>query len=328
MKLPLDLKTKSNQRKLKLLAITIILILSSILFLMAGPQALNLVESQANSENLQEAVKLEGTVLAQSTPVIQESKVEVVSSNLPVPQLSALAIAAMDTRTGKILYEKNINKQMAPASTTKIMTAIIASEHFSSADLLTVPQEAIVGGSTMGLKPGEQLSFRSLLYGLMLNSGNDAAFTIAINYPGGYDKFISKMNEKASELGLKDTHFNNPAGFDSPTHYSSAHDLLQIGKAAMVNAKLGKVFSTKETSVTSIDKSHIHVLKNLNKLLNEDGVIGIKTGTTEMAGESLVGLVEKNGQTLLIVVLNSDDRFGEMKSLIDWIFQNYSWKVS
>jgi D-alanyl-D-alanine carboxypeptidase len=180
----------------------------------------------------------------------------------------------------------------------------------------------------MGLSAGEQLTFRSLLYGMMLNSGNDAAFTLAYNYPGGITAFIKKMNERAADLGAVDTHFDNPAGFDSPNHYSSAYDLLLIAKEAIKNARLGKVFSTKETSVTSVDKNHLHDLKNLNKLLNEDGVIGIKTGTTELAGESFVGLVEKNNQTVLTVMLNSGDRFGETRSLIDLIFKNYTWQLN
>lgn len=323
--LPHPTLTKSNRKRLKLLALASVLILGSILFLLTGPQTLDLVESRAESGNLpQEAVKLEGTVLAQTS----QPKLELVSANSPEPTLSAIAAIAYDFDTDKILYQKNAHSHMAPASTTKIMTAIVASEHFDSADLLTVPAEAVVAGSKMGLLPGETLTFRSLLYGMMLNSGNDAAFTIAMNYPGGYDAFVSKMNSKAVDLGLKDTHFDNPAGFDSSTHYSSAYDLLFIGKEASKNAKLGRVFSTKETSVTSINRTQTHVLKNLNKLLGEDGVLGIKTGTTEMAGESFVGLVERNGRTILTVMLNSNDRFGETRELLDWIFANYSWQLN
>lgn len=327
MKLPLDLKIKPNRKKLKIIGITILLILSSVLFLLTGPKTFNLVESKVTSENLKGSVRLEGTVLAE-TIEIKKPKIEINSANIEPPNITALAAIAFDTRTQQTLFQKNIHQRLAPASTTKIMTAIIASEYFASGDLLSVPPEAVVGGSSMGLSAGEHLTFRSLLYGMMLNSGNDAAFTIAMNYPGGYDAFVAKMNERAKELGLTDTHFENPAGFDSPTQYSSAYDLLQIGKTAIVNAKLGKVFSTKETSVTSIDKLQIHDLKNLNKLLNQDGVVGIKTGTTEKAGESFVGLVEKNGHTILTVMLNSSDRFGETKKLIDWIFENYSWQVN
>lgn len=318
--------SKSTQQRLKIFALIIVSLLISTLFLLAGPQTLNLVESKVSSENLAPAIIDKASVLSEKKPA--PPKVEVISSNTQPPLVSAVAAIAYDANFDKILYQKNIDAKLAPASTTKIMTAIISSEYFNSGDLLTVPPAAIVGGSTMGLTPGEQLTFRSLLYGMMLNSGNDAAFTIAYNYPGGIETFIQKMNERVALLGAKNTHFDNPAGFDSPTHYSSAYDLLLIGKEAVKNAKLGTVFSTKETSVTSVDKIHAHALKNLNKLLEEDGVIGIKTGTTEMAGESLVGLVERNNQTIITVMLNSKDRFGETKSLLDWIFKNYTWRVN
>lgn len=323
--LPNILLTKTGRKKLKILSIAFVLVIVSILFLLTGPQALDLVESKVSSQNLpQEIIKLQGTVMGESV----KPKIEIVSANMQPPVVSAVSAIVYDLETDKILFEKNIHNKLAPASTTKIMTAIIASEHFENADLLTVPQQALVGGSSMGLSAGERLTFRSLLYGMMLNSGNDAAFTIAMNYPEGFDAFVAKMNSKVEELGLKDTHFDNPAGFDSSTHYTSAFDLLQIGKEAIKNVRLGRVFSTKETSVTSIDKSNIHALKNLNKLLDQDGVVGIKTGTTEMAGESFVGLVEKNGHTILTVMLNSHDRFGETKSLIDWVFTNFNWQVN
>lgn len=298
----------------------------SSLFLLTGPQAINLVESKVISSNLkpEKSADSEDKVLGEAKQPI----IELVTANLPQPTITAVAAIAQDLQTDQTLYQKNIHTRLAPASTTKIMTALVSSEYFNNADLLTVPAQAIVGGSSMGLAAGEQLTFRSVLYGMMLNSGNDAAFTIAYNYPGSYKAFILKMNLKAKELGLTDTNFDNPAGFDSPTHYSSAYDLSQIAKAAIKNAKLGHVYSTKETSVTSIDKSKVHVLKNLNKLLNIDGFVGIKTGTTENAGESFVGLVEKNNQAILTVMLNSQDRFGETEKLLDWIFKNYSWKVN
>lgn len=326
--LPKILHSKTFRRKLKIIAIAVFLVLFSTLFLLTGPKALVLLESGAVSGNVSEKSNpLGGKVLAaNSVPPKNESVLNIISNNLTHPEITAVSAIAYDVNTDKILYEKNIHTKLAPASTTKIMTAIVAVEHFNSGDLLTVPPGAIVGGSSMGLKVYEQLSFRSLLYGMMLNSGNDAAFTIAMNYPGGYQAFINKMNEKVFELGLLDTNFDNPAGFDSPNHYSSSFDLLQIGRQVLKNARLGTVFSTKETSVTSIDKSQIHVLRNLNKLLSDEGVIGIKTGTTEKAGESFVGLVEKNGQTILTVMLNSQDRFAETRELIDWIFKNYTWE--
>lgn len=325
MKLPELVASESISKNIKLIGIPLILFLASILFLMTGPQALNLVESKVVSENIPPEAVREGLVLSEAK---QAQKIEVISAGIPQPDVSAISFIAQDIETGKMLYEKNIHQKLAPASTTKIMTAIIGSETFNNGDLLTVPQEALVGGSTMGLNAFEKLTFRSLLYGMLLNSGNDAAYTIAYNYPGGFNAFIEKMNTRALELGAKETHFDNPAGFDSPNHYTSAYDLMLIGKAAAKNARLGKVFSTKETSVTSLDKNQVHILKNLNKLLDQDGVVGIKTGTTEMAGESLVGLVEKNNRTILTVILNSKDRFGETKNIIDWIFRNYTWKIN
>lgn len=326
MKLPKFRLSKIGSKRFKVSVIASILILGSVLFLLTGPQTLDLVESKVTSENLAPDMKNSYPKVLGETK--QVPKIELISAQISEPVLSAIAAIAYDTNLDKILYQKNIQNKLAPASTTKIMTAIIASEHFNSGDLLTVPRAALVGGSNMGLTAGETLTFRSLLYGMMLNSGNDAAFTIAYNYPGGYGKFIAKMNSRALELGAVNTHFDNPAGFDSPTHYSSAYDLLLIGKEAIKNARLGTVFSTKETSVTSVDKSRLHVLKNLNKLLGENGVLGIKTGTTEMAGESLVGLIEKNNRTILTVMLNSQDRFGETKNLLDWIFKNYTWKIN
>lgn len=243
-----------------------------------------------------------------------------------LPELTSKAVLAIDYETEQILYKKNITSRLSPASTTKIMTALVAIEYFKPADILTVTEGALVGGSTMGLRVGENLTFRSLLYGMMLNSGNDAAYTIAINYPGGFNVFLDEMNKKAKLLGLRNTHFQNPAGFDNEAHYSSAEDLLTIAKLAMKNNQFAKVVSTKETSVISWDKSNAHELKNLNKLLSIEGVLGVKTGFTEKSGENFVGLVERNGHKVMTVVLDSEDRFGESKKLMDWIFQNYVWQ--
>lgn len=249
------------------------------------------------------------------------------------PEFSAGGVLALDLSTQQILFQKNMHKRLSPASTTKIMAAIVASEHFKQADELVVYPEALVGGSTMGLVAYEKLSFRSLLYGMLLNSGNDAAYTIAMNYPGGYSAFIDRMNKKASEMGLVNTHFDNPAGFDSPNHYSSAYDLSKIAAEASRNYQLARIVATKETSVSSLNSFDAsgsakkrHALRNLNKLLSETGVLGFKTGFTEIAGENLVGLVERDGRRVLTVVLNSQNRFGETKNLMDWVYKNFSWE--
>lgn len=180
----------------------------------------------------------------------------------------------------------------------------------------------------MDLIAEEKMTFRSLLYGMMLNSGNDAAYTLAYNYPGGLDNFIAQMNQRAAVMGLKNTHFQNPAGFDNVNHYTSAYDMAQIAKVFTQDPLMAKIVATKSTTVLSIDKSQQHILNNLNKLLGIDGIVGIKTGTTEASGENLVTLVEREGHRILIVVLNSKDRFSETKQIVNWIFANYSWKVS
>ncbi len=294
-------------------------------FLIGTPGAVNLAESKIlNSNNQTQYIPPQGQVAG----IAQKAKYNIVSQNITPPQLSAKAAIALDLDTGEILFEKNIYGRMSPASTTKIMTALVAQDYYKSADILTVYPEAQVGGSVMGLNNGERLTFRSLLYGMLLNSGNDAAFTIALNYPGGLNNFVGEMNKKAKDLNLADTNFQNPAGFDNPNHYSSAYDLSQIAKAAIEHPLLSRVVATKETSIVSWDKSKEYNLKNLNQLLSEEGVLGIKTGFTQNAGESFVGLVERKNHKVITVVLNSQDRFAETKLLMDWVYKNYNWVAS
>lgn len=249
----------------------------------------------------------------------------IVTRDIPAPTFTGEGVLAIDYDTNQILYQKNIHKRLSPASTTKVMTGLVAVDQFQQGDTLTVMPEDMVGGSTMGLNVGEKLSFRGLLYGMLLNSGNDAAYTVASNYPGGLPAFIVAMNSRVQQLNLTDTHFQNPAGLDDPNHYSSAYDLSVIAKAAVEHPSLARVVATRETEVTTLDKSKLHELKNVNQLLNEPGVMGIKTGFTEIAGENLVGLVERDGHKVITVILKSNDRFGETKALMDWVYKNYSW---
>lgn len=317
---------KGTLKKIRFLAIFLGIFLPALLIFSAMPAVVSLAESKIASTNLPSQKDL--LISKGIAGISKEPQVEIKDSGIAPPQFSAKAVLAMDVDLNKVLYSKNADMRLAPASTTKIMTAIVAQEYYKPADVLVVPEGAMVGGSTMGLQVGENMTFRSLLYGMMLNSGNDAAYTIAINFPGGFDGFINKMNLKAVELGLKNTHFENPNGFDSPNHYSSASDLAAIAKAAINDPYLSKIFSTKETSVISYDKSRSHILKNLNQLLSEKGVIGIKTGFTEKAGENFVGLVDRDGHKILTVVLDSNDRFGESKNLMDWVYTNFKWEVN
>ncbi|MDO8577159.1 MAG: serine hydrolase [Candidatus Daviesbacteria bacterium] len=257
---------------------------------------------------------------------IQKYNVPPVGKNLPVPSLFARAVLVKDLTTNTNLYQKDSNIPFPIASTTKIMTALVASEYFKPSSVLTVGSSATTPGSRVGLSYGEDLTFRSLLYGMLLNSGNDAAFTLAENYPGKVLGFVSAMNKKALELDLKSTHFDNPAGFDSPGQYSSADDLSKITEEALKDSQLARIFATKETNIVSLNKKYTHQLLNLNKLLSQvNGVLGIKTGTTEEAKENLVTLVERDKHRVLLVVLGSNDRFGETTQLIDWTYSNFQW---
>ncbi|MBI2337926.1 D-alanyl-D-alanine carboxypeptidase [Candidatus Daviesbacteria bacterium] len=257
---------------------------------------------------------------------IQKYNIPPVSKNLPVPNLGARAILVKDLTTNTVLYQKNANISFPIASTTKIMTALVASEYFKQNDVLTVTSSANIPGSKVGLFRGEDLSFRSLLYGMLLSSGNDAAFTLAENYPGGVLSFVSAMNKKAAALELKNTHFDNPAGFDSRGQFSSVSDLSKITEEALKDYQLSRIFATKETNIVSLNKKYSHQLFNLNRLLSDvRGVLGVKTGTTEEAKENLVTLVEREGHKVLLILLGSDNRFSETTSLIDWTYQNFQW---
>ncbi len=252
-----------------------------------------------------------------------------ISKNILIPIFSAKAIIVKDLTTGTLLYQKDVSISLPIASTTKIMTAIVATEYFKPNSVLTVKAGAGIPGSKVGLISGEDLNFRSLLYGMLLNSGNDAAYALAENYPGGVLGFVSAMNKKAEKLNLQNTHFDNPAGFDSVAHYSSAKDLATITEEALKDANLARIFATKETSIVSLDKKHTHSLSNLNKLLSQvKGVLGVKTGYTADAKENLVTYVERDGHQVLIVVLGSDDRFGESTKLIEWVYSNFTWPGS
>ncbi len=257
---------------------------------------------------------------------IQKYNIPPISRNIAPPEIYARSILVKDLESNTILHQKEISLPLPIASTTKIATALVASEYFKPNAVLTVNGGAGIIGARVGLFKGESLTFRSLLYGMLLNSGNDAAFTIAENYPGGVLGFVSAMNKKADQLGLKNTHFENPAGFDNANHFSSALDLSKLTEEALKNYQLARIFATKDTSILSLDKKYQHQLYNLNKLLTTvKGVLGVKTGYTEAAKENLVTLVDRDGHKILVVVLGSDDRFGESTAFIEWTYDNFIW---
>ena len=242
------------------------------------------------------------------------------------PKLSTAGIYILDIPSNALLYEKNSKERFFPASTTKIMTALVALDHYKLDDVLTV-KTVINEERKMGLISGEQLTFESLLYGSLVHSANDASYTIAENYPNGVENFVSMMNKKAAAFGLADTHFTNPIGFDDPDNYTTAADLAKLARVAIANKVFAKMVATKAITVSDVSYTYFHPLTNVNELLGKvAGVSGIKTGFTQTAGEVLVSEVKKNGNNVLFVVLRSNDRFGESEKLIDWVFENFTWK--
>lgn len=251
----------------------------------------------------------------------------VLSESVGFPILSAQGVLAYDVDSGVTLYEKNPEKPLLPASTTKIMTALVALDAYPLDKVITIGQEVKVDGQKMGLVAGSEMSVESLLYGLLVYSANDAALVLSNNYEGGEEAFIQTMNKKALELGLKNTNFVNPVGLDGEAQRSTARDMVLLSSVAMKNPEFAKIVATKKTTVETVDGKYIYPLTNINELLGKvDGVLGVKTGWTEGARENLVTYVERDDKRIILAVLGSQDRFGETKELIDWIYSNYKWK--
>lgn len=272
-----------------------------------------------------------GIVLSQEKKEVvpgpaQTKIISVVDRGVPAPSLSAKASYAVDLEAGKALFAKDAQEPLLPASTTKITTALVSLSHYKLDEVLKVSIPD-VAGHKMGLRNGERITVRGLLYGLLVFSGNDAAEVLAANYPGGRENFVNAMNSLAKNIGLENTNFKNPVGFDEYLHFSTAEDLVKAAIYAIKNPVFSEIVSTREVKVTSADGKIIHNLANINELLGKvPGVIGVKTGWTVNAGEALVTLVERDGNKVMLAVLASDDRFGETEKLIDWIYSNYEWK--
>ncbi len=244
-----------------------------------------------------------------------------------VPILSASSILVFDQTSGTAIYSKNEHARLLPASTTKIMTAYTAIRNYALNDVVTVPS-LVVEGQKMKLFRGEKISVESLLYGLLVYSANDAAEVLASHFPGGRAAFIDEMNRNAQSMGLVDTHFLTPTGLDAEGQYSSTFDLTMLAKFALEDPIFARIVATKDIDIHAVDGLGDHKLKNVNVLLGTvPGVLGVKTGWTENARENLVTAIERNGHRVYIVMLGSDDRFGETLSLINWVYDNFEWKT-
>jgi len=248
-----------------------------------------------------------------------------VSQNLSPPNFTATGIFVMDLDTGIVLLDKNPHLRLKPASLTKIMTSLVALDYYSEGSVLKVINGPRVLGNTVKLIKGDEITANEVIYALLVPSGNDAAVTLAENYPGGYQEFVKKMNQKISELGLTNTNFTNVSGVEGPNHYTSAYDIAMIARTALRRPAFSTIVSTKNITITSL-KGHTYPLESTNILLGKPGIVGVKTGWTPEAGECLVILVTKDNHPVLISLLNSNDRFGEAQKIINWVYSNYLWQ--
>ena len=258
--------------------------------------------------------------------------------------LNSEAAILVEVSTGRILYEKNSTKQLYPASTTKILTAILVLENCDLDEKVTVRETALnnipSGYVTCNLQIGEQLTINDLLYALMIPSANDAAYVLAEHVGGSVEGFSAMMNDKARALGCKTTHFVNPNGIHDDSHYSTAYDLYLIADYAMKNETFRKIVATTEYTLPATEQypSEDRVLKTTNELLNENSrnyyyknAIGIKTGYTSKAGNCLVAGAHRDGLEFIAVVLNGgttkenlNSRYVDSKKLFNYAYDNFT----
>jgi len=248
-------------------------------------------------------------------------------AELSIPKVNTLSAIAIEPNSGRILYEKNGFSKRPMASTTKIMTIILAVEKGNLNDIVTVGKRAAqIGGSTVGLKTNDKIKLSELLYGLMLNSGNDAAIAVAEHIGGSVENFASMMNNKAIEIGAYNTSFTSPHGLDNPEHYSTAYDMALITAYALKNPTIAKIVKTVEYNMHLLTGKGKQ-LRNTNPLLTMyEGTTGVKTGYTGMAGKCLVSSAKKNGMEVIVVTLGSQSsqiRINDSISIMNYCFNNY-----
>lgn len=254
--------------------------------------------------------------------------------NLKAEDIRGASALVMDAETGRVLFEKDADRRMYPASTTKIMTALLALEYGHLDETVTVPKQITKlpkDSSLVPLKAGEKLSLLNLLYGLMLPSGNDAAVAIATHVSGSVEKFVARMNERAAELGCQDTHFKNPHGYMQEGHYTTARDLALIAREAMKLETFREIASTGSYTLPAVSKGKKRKLVSTDEMILESSSsyypyeIGIKTGSHSKAGHCFVGAAEKDGVTLITVTLKSTDKgkWTDTERLSEYGFSQY-----
>lgn len=240
------------------------------------------------------------------------------------PAVSAASAVLLDADSGRILYAQNENEERAIASITKLMTALVAAEYLDDlSQTITIQKEWTgIEGTSLYLKAGEEISLETLLYGLLLHSGNDAAVALAAHCAGDVETFVGWMNQRARDLGMTGTHFSDPNGLGDEDHYSTALDMARLGAACLKNPVVSKIVATK--SIVLEGRS----FTNHNKLLWQyEGCTGMKTGYTRQAGRTLVSSAERDGQKLVCVTLSDGNDWADHKTLLDYGFETYPRQV-
>lgn len=241
-----------------------------------------------------------------------------------LPSVSATSAALYNASTGEFFFEKNSHERRGMASTTKIMTALVALRYGNPDAEVTVSANAIgVEGSSLYLKAGEKMTLRDLLYGLMLQSANDAAEAIAIAIAGSVDNFVALMNAEAASLGLSDTHFTNPHGLADYMHYTTARELAIIAAEAMKEPLFCEICSSQRAAIPNNGDGKRYLVNHNKLLFTYDGAVGVKTGFTKATGRCLVSAAERDGVKLIAVTLCAPDDWRDHTSMLDCGFAEY-----
>jgi len=236
------------------------------------------------------------------------------------PPVAARAYLLYDMDANRRLLTHQESVALPPASLTKLMTALLVLEKGELQTVVTVQESDLVGGTAMGLRAGEQRTVEELLWGMLIPSGNDAATALARHMGGTVETFVAQMNERAAQLGLTQTHFANPHGLDAEGHVSSAADLLTLVRQVWDYPLFRQIVSTASTTIGG------HALRNTNELLGSyAGANGIKTGTTDAAGQCLIAGIQHDGRQLIGIVLGSSDRYTDMRALDSYYQATYQW---
>lgn len=244
------------------------------------------------------------------------------------PVVSAQTAVVIDQRTGRVLYEKKMNEKIYPASTTKIMTGLLALEHTALTKQVKVSANAVkTEGSAIYLKPGETISMEDLLYGLMLRSGNDAALAIAEGVSGSVEDFVTLMNKRAAEIGANNTQFVNPNGLHDENHYTTSYDMALISREAMKIPEFRTIAGAKNWTAHREDGLY-NSFYNKNKVVHQyEGATGIKIGYTKATGRTLVASSKRGDMELICVVMNAPNWFEDSYKLMDFVYNNYTMKT-